>query len=164
MTNLYERLEEWQELFIKYGEDLGPQVAQVMLIRILPSVLKTEIQRRPELKNLELMKLLDWVRHQTLQERNEMLADQMLKPDKVIHQLQRQQRKQQPAPEPAGDVEPPPVAALTGQDRRPPRRPQQGAERTPGVLMKLWPGDCYPWKGRPQQIRIPRPRILRGIC
>ena len=59
-------------------------MAQTMFLRILPESLRTEVYRRPELKKLELMILIGWVRHQTLQERSEELAAQLMQPERVM--------------------------------------------------------------------------------
>ena len=124
-----------------------------MFLRTLPQTLRTEVYRRPELQRLELMKLIDWVRHQTVLERSEQLASQLLKPEKVMSLRSERQRiakqalVQEPpaAAPPTGApqidaVQPPPRP--TGDRRQ--RRPQQGRRqpRTPDPLVREFKG-CF---------------------
>ena len=57
MKDLDHHLDEWLHLMYQYGDDMGPSVLQTLLLRIIPSNLRAEIHRRPELKNLDLLKL-----------------------------------------------------------------------------------------------------------
>ena len=59
MRNLHASLDEWIDLFYRYGQEIGPNMAQTMFLRILPDELRTDIHRRPELKQLELLELID---------------------------------------------------------------------------------------------------------
>ena len=63
---------------------MGPLAVQTLFLKTLPDTMRAEIYKRPELKSLELMKLVDWARHQTVWERSEKLASQMLKQEKVM--------------------------------------------------------------------------------
>ena len=63
-----------------------------MFLRTIPQTLRTEVYRRPELQRLELMKLIDWVRHQTVLERSAELTEQLLKPEKVMSLRSERQR------------------------------------------------------------------------
>ena len=62
---------------------MGGPTIQTLFLRVLPDTLRIEITRRPELKNLELMRLVDWARHQTMWDRSEELAAQIHKSENV---------------------------------------------------------------------------------
>ena len=56
MRSLDAHLDEWLDLWTKYGDDAGPSTAIAMFLRVLPDTLRTEIHRRPELKRMALTK------------------------------------------------------------------------------------------------------------
>ena len=85
--HLNQQLDEWLDLFYKYGDDMGAAAVQVLFMRILPDGLRAEIFRRRELKDLELMGLIEWVRTQTIWNRSEELAAQLMQPEKAIAAL-----------------------------------------------------------------------------
>jgi hypothetical protein len=95
-------------LFYEFGEGAGPDHAKTMCIRTLPSVIKTEIHRRPEVERLDLIPLVDWVRHQTAYEKAKEFIAHHLRAEKVTS-LQRVPRLKKDSP---AEPEAPPVAAF----------------------------------------------------
>ena len=104
-------------------------MAQTMFLRMLPESLRTEVYRRPELKKLELMRLKDWVRHQTLQERSEELAAQLMRPERIsaltAEQKQIASLQQQVSALQGGGQAPPKRTPTRTGDRTRTRRPRQ---------------------------------------
>ena len=115
IKSLDSHLDDWLDLLTKWGDDIGPDTTMTLFMRILPDVLRTEVHRRPELKNTELMKLVDWARHQAVWERSEILANQMMKDEKVVHSLSPVKGPEQ---------------ALTALHQPPPRPPGGGETST----------------------------------
>ena len=62
LRSLNHHVDEWLQLVHEYGHGIGHLSAQAMLRRTTPDELRTEVYRRPELKRLELTKLVEWVR------------------------------------------------------------------------------------------------------
>ena len=66
LKHLNAHLDEWLELLYKFGDGMGPLAVQTLFLKTLPDTMRSEIYKRPELKSLELMKLVDWARHQAI--------------------------------------------------------------------------------------------------
>ena len=89
LKRLNHHLDEWLELLHKFGGDMGPVTVQTLFLKTRPDSMRSEVFKRPELKELEPVKLADWARNQTSWERSKELAGQMLRSEKVmpvIHQ------------------------------------------------------------------------------
>ena len=149
---------------------MGPLAVQTLFLKTLPDTMRAEIYKRPELKSLELMKLVDWARHQTVWERSEELASQMLKPEKVMQVVP---QRQEPPEQLVAAVQPPPrpLGQRPGRDNR----RQGAAARQPtgspsgrGTRPPLSPfardfKGCYHC-GKEDHSRSPNPRTGRGGC
>lgn len=101
---------------------------------------------------MDLMPLIDWVRNQTLWERSEELAAQMMKPERVMA-LGRPQR---PHAQPGGALRPP----------RQPRRPRSAQGRDPGRAINPLVRDfmgCYHC-GATDHSRTPNERSGQKGC
>ena len=109
---------------------------------------------------MELTKLIEWVRHQTVLQRGEELAAEILRPEKVTSLRTKKTREPEL-------VDPPPVAAV-GQPTRPPGgarkglRPPRGGARAPDPLVKEFSG-CFHC-GEPGHSRRPNPRTGSKGC
>ena len=127
-----QHIDEWVHLCHEFGHDIGVLSAQTMFLRILPETIRTEVHRRPELKRLELMKLIDWVRHQTLQERSEELAAQPIKPEyvrAVVREPRRVRKSQVQNEQPRQPPQQSDVQQLAALAPPRPAKPGQGAAR-----------------------------------
>ena len=102
-----------------------------LLLRVIPDQLRTDIDRRRELKHLDLLKLVDWTRQQTVWERSEELAAQLSKPEKVM--AIRPTRSGEP---PTGRMQQPQRPA---RQPRPPSRRKATASRQPSPRRKVDP-------------------------
>ena len=77
LKHLNHHLDEWLELLYKFADDMGPETVRTLLLKTLPDGMRSEVYKRSDLKNMDVMKLIDWARHQTIWERSEELASQM---------------------------------------------------------------------------------------
>ena len=154
MKSLNEQLEEWLDLFYKYGDQLGPAAVQTHFLRILPDSLRSEVYKREDLKRLDLMPLVEWVRHHTIWERNEELAAQLLRPEKVMA-VGDGRLQQRPGAPPGGRRQ----GAL--QDRRQPRGPPQ-RRGEPNPLIRDFKG-CFHC-GKLDHARTPNERTGMKGC
>ena len=112
VCQLDQHVEHWLYLFYEFGEVIGAEHAKTMFIRTLPAIIRTEIYRRPEVERLELIPLIDWVRHQTMYEEAEELIAQHLKPERVSSLTRAPARRRERDQAPPHDPEAPPVAAV----------------------------------------------------
>ena len=103
LKKLNHHLDEWLEHLYKFGDGMGPLAIQTLFLKTLPHSLRSEIYKRPELKGMELVKLVDWARYQTVWESSEELASQMTKPERVMPVRRQRDHPQPPqAPGPEG--------------------------------------------------------------
>lgn len=163
LKSLNHHIDDWLDLLCKYGDEMGaPAVQTLFFLRIIPDQLRAEVYRRPELKHLDIFKLVDRVRHQTVWERSQELADNPAKPEKVTAVVQqprqprdRRDRQQPPQQRPGGLGQ----RVAGGGDRRgaPPGAVRgAGAQREPNPLIAQFKG-CFHC-GALDHSRTPNPR------
>lgn len=134
LKHLIHHLDEWLELSYKFGGDMGPEVVRTLLLKTLPDGMRSEVYKRSDLNNMDVTSLVDWARHQTIWERSEELAIQMVKPERAtgVQDVRRRRRRREPGPaEQPAPVEPHPQAPDGSRAALRPARPGQ-QQRRPG--------------------------------
>ena len=101
VKQLNHHIDDWMSLFYQFGEGINQEHAKVMFTRTLPDSTRAEIYYRPEVEAMDLLRLKDWIRHQTLLEHTEDIVQQHSKPGTVTSL-------------PSKGTEEPPVATLGG--------------------------------------------------
>ena len=153
MAKLNEHLDDWRDLLYKYGDELGPPAVKTLFLSIFADKFKQGVYMRQELKYLEIMRLAEWVRHQTMRERCEELAAKVLKSEAHVMALRGERKPAAPPPpRPRGG------ATRRPRDARDRRQPQARQPREQKPLIPKFQGMC-PLRG---SFAISNSQSLRG--
>lgn len=158
MKDLNHHIDDWLHQFYQYGDGISKEHAKTMCVRTIPESLRVEIYRRPEVEALDLLKLTDWVRHQSLYQRSEELVAQHVKSERITA-LERQSIAALPAREPqpraAPRGRPPPRGDPKGGRRRAQTPPKQRAALDP--LARESKGCVH--RGAADHARVPNAKL-----
>ena len=76
-----EKLDKWQDLYLRYGKDVGPEMARVMLLSWIPKDLRTDCNKlRTSLTTVP--QCIDYIKDVLSWEHSEMLASERTRASK----------------------------------------------------------------------------------